>query len=244
MVQEFEAVRTKFTTLEFVKALVVAWKREFNTDITLGQARLVFSKASHETNGSVSAWNWNVGNIKFKVNGNNGMAEGYAALTGVWEIVNGKKIILDKSNPGSWFRSYASLSDGITDYLKLLNNTRYSCAFQALKEENLEEYCTRLHQKGYYTDDPKNYIAGLKRWANKFDNKVYQQALDSLKQEETPEIIELPEVEIVGEEKIYEEPLDIVKDNDYLKKKQSVEEVNFFQQILNFILGILNMFKR
>jgi hypothetical protein len=242
MTQMFEAVRTKFSTLDFVGALIEAWRKEFGTTPTIGQVRLVFSKFSHETAGGNSCWNFNIGNIKWKLNSDNGMAEGATALTGVWEIVNGKKVILEKTDPGSWFRSYKTLSNGIIDYLKLLNSQRYSYAFQALKEENLMEYVQRLHDKGYFTDTVENYAAGLKRWYNKFDTSTYQQALD-LKKEEIPEIVELPEVEVIGEEKDYNQTVDKTEDNTFQKKEQSVEKLNFFQQILNFLLSLLNMFK-
>lgn len=195
MVDLYPANKISFTLQDFIRELCITWKKVYSKDITENQAKLIFSKYCHETAGGKACWNNNIGNIKFRYD-SQGKADGYFMLPGTWEIVGGKKIIYNPPHPATWFRHYNNLGNGILDYLDILNKPRYKKAFDQLIAGNLEQYAIELHNGGYYTDDPKNYINGLKRWQATFPSDYFKKVIENLNTIEKP--IEIPEIVIEG----------------------------------------------
>src|ERR1700745_3607920 len=111
-------VRTSCTDTELCKAFILVWQKLFNEIPKKASIGVIVAQHDLETGSGNSCWNWNLGNIKYvAANG----AVDYCALHGVWEIVNGKRIELQSTDPGSWFRSFPTLKEGIVFYIEFIN---------------------------------------------------------------------------------------------------------------------------
>jgi flagellum-specific peptidoglycan hydrolase FlgJ len=60
------------------------------------------------------------------------------------------------------FRAYGSPEEGAGDYVNLLAE-RYSAAFRAAREGNVERFVSGLASRGYFTDDEQTYLRSLAR---------------------------------------------------------------------------------
>jgi len=166
MLKEVPAVKTTCTTTELITAFVAAWVELYGDIPKKSSIGVLFAQNALETGLTKSMWNFNVGNVK-AVNDPNGVVE-YCALHGVWEIVNGKKIILPPENPGSWFRSFPSLKEGIKFHLNFIKNKRYKSAWASVLSGDPAGFSHQLKLNGYYTDSEQNYTANMKAYFNKY----------------------------------------------------------------------------
>ncbi len=222
--------QTTYTEYDFVKATILAWQEMYNEIPKKETVYILLAQTSHETGFGKACWNWNLFNVKAKDVA--GQTIEYVALNGVWEIVNGKRIVLPQDNPGSWFRAFHSLSEGIKHHFQFLNRTRYASAFLACKKGNLMEFCSKLREGGYYTDSLSNYTNGLTAYYKKYINSgsydkiisSLQNPLENKKEEVIPEIITIS-------------PLPPVVD-DRVRNYDVKLYFNLFQQIIAFILKL------
>lgn len=166
MLIEVPAVRTKLTRKELTIGFIKGWKRFFNTYPKREQIAVIFAQMAGETGLAQNLWNYNIGNYKAVDPGKNETRK-YIALSGVWEIINGKKIILPKTHPGSRFIAYDSLEDGVIDYLKHMK-TRFSGAWQFIENGDPEGFAKKLKALHYYTAPVETYVKSMKFFFNDF----------------------------------------------------------------------------
>ncbi len=161
-------IRTTCTTQELCKAIMEGWYNLFGAILPSKSTVGIFiSQIGLETGGQYNQWNWNLGNIKYvSSNGD----EPYIALNGVWEIINGQKVMIPVTDPGAWFRSFPTLNDGITFYLNFLKNGRYSQAFIAATQGDLSAFAHQLRIAGYYTASEESYLNGMMGYYNLYNN--------------------------------------------------------------------------
>lgn len=145
MLNKVDKVKTTYSQFEVIKAFIEAWFKIYSNLPTKENIGIIFAQSAHESGLFKYCWNNNFGNIKAK--DINGEIIKYFALEGTWEIVNGKKVILDTSNPGAWFKSYDSLTEGVKEYFEFLRNKRYKIAFTAVENGDLVGFATLLKKQ-------------------------------------------------------------------------------------------------
>jgi hypothetical protein len=183
--QLYPTVKTQSTAEQFIEAAIYAWIEITGTNPTKNQICLLYAKYAHETGNGKYQYNWNCGNIKKTQTDNH--LDGYYQLGGTWEIVNGKKVVYNKTNPTSYFRNYKTQLDGLKDYLKLVSGRRYKTAWSVLvSSPDILNYCKKLKESGYYTDTLENYYGGV--------NRYYQIAIVKDTYEKTMQKISKPQV--------------------------------------------------
>ena len=100
-------------------------------------------------------WDYNLGNAKHV----SGDGRDYCMVR-LNEVIGGKVVWFDPSNPATWLRAFDSLSAGVIDYLSLMRG-QFGYAWPAVETGDVTEFCHRLHQRGYYTDDEHHYTANV-----------------------------------------------------------------------------------
>lgn len=154
-----EAIKTPCTKMDFIRIAVLCWIKLFNKAPKKESIGIIYAQWGLETGYGSSCWNWNIGNCKFIPGKNISDDDGlfYTKLSGVWEIINGKKIILDKENPGAWFKAFPSLFDGMMFHLDYLKNNRYKSSWIAVENGNPAEFAHLLKVAKYYTASELDY---------------------------------------------------------------------------------------
>ncbi len=73
-------------------------------------------------------------------------------------------VLATKGNPATWFKSYASLEEGMRAFVdaKRRPGGRYSSAWQFVLAGNPEEYGRELGRKGYYTASQDAYARSMR----------------------------------------------------------------------------------
>lgn len=176
MLKRVPTIKTSCTPLELTNALIIMWKKLYNTIPSENSIAILYSQNALETNGTKNMYNFNIGNVKAKDNPNETIE--YCALVGVWEIVNGVKVILSQEDPGSWFRSFPTLADGLEHHFKFLRNNRYKKSWEAVELGDARLFCSRLREAGYYTAPLDHYTNAVLGYVNRFKkDKLYNQAL-------------------------------------------------------------------
>lgn len=171
-----EKVKTTITSLDFIEAIIIAWKTKFNEEISENSAYIICAKYSLETGFGKSCWNFNIGNIKKAINDSH--QDGYFQLPGTWEIINGKKVIFPPEHPASYFRHYNKLSDAMIDYLQFVSSKNYEEAFKALKTGDPAAYTKALKRAKYYTAPEEEYTKAVVSIFNDLKRKnLYPQAM-------------------------------------------------------------------
>lgn len=173
-------IRTTCTVKELCEAIFESWYKLFGTILPSKTAvGILVSQIGLETGGQYNQWNWNLGNVKYVAS--NGNVD-YMALNGVYEIVNGQKVMIPITNPGAWFRSFPSLNDGANFYLNFLRNGRYNQAWVAAERGDIVGFAHELRSAGYYTASEQNYLNGMMRYYNLYMNSDnYEAALTAFK---------------------------------------------------------------
>jgi hypothetical protein len=190
-------VRTQFTLEEFTRALVKGWFSLYNVYPSKSSIAVIYGQNSLETGCSKFCWNYNIGNAKVK--DEVGKEIEYCVLNNVWEIINGVKVILPPDSPGSWFRSFKTLDDGILFHLDFLKNKRYKSSFKYIEAGDPVGFCHDLKRLYYYSAPEEQYRAGVVAYFNIFmKNPIFDKILNELKIENDKknEIIVEPEIEI------------------------------------------------
>lgn len=233
-------VRTICTHEEFCEALIKAWQKLFNYIPKKQSICVIMGQHQLETGGK-NTWGWNFGNIKYvKSNGD----VDYQALNGVWEIVNGKKIILTKDDPGSWFRAFKTIDEGALFYLQFVSGKRYRKAWEAIVAGDPKQFCHLLKVAGYYTADETQYTNSVMAYFNKYMKEAhYEKAIEKLKLSDKPvnSVVVVANTNSEAQNTLLEpikpisnftipETVIAAEDNEPIK-------LNWIQSILNFIMS-------
>lgn len=150
-------VRTSFTNKDFAKSLIYSWQKLYNTTPSKQSICIILAQHQLETGGN-NCWNYNTANIKYTAaNGN----VDYCSLKGVWEMVNGVRVELKPTDPGSWFRSFPTLDAGAEFYLQFISGNRYKSAWQAVVNGDVVNFVHLLKMHGYFTADESTYLKGV-----------------------------------------------------------------------------------
>lgn len=176
-----EAKRTTIPQKELINGFIEGWIKAFNEVPKKESIGVLFAQTCHETGLTKSLWNYNLGNHKFvSFEGDDNVK--YIKLSGVWEIIGGKKIILDKENPGAWFRAFDTLADGVAFHLESLKNKRFKNVWVAVEAGDPKSFAHLLKLKMYYTDSEENYFKGMKFYFDIFmKDKTYEEFIEANK---------------------------------------------------------------
>jgi len=166
MLVRVPTIKTNFTVNDFVRTLIGAWNKLYNSFPNKQQIAVLYSQWGVETGIGKYCWNNNISNIKAV--DTPGVVIEYCVLNGAWEIINGKKVFLKPENPGSWFRSFRKLEDGMEFYLNFLRNKRYKIAWTAVEQGDYRLFAKLLRQQGYYTASEAAYANAMSYHFNKF----------------------------------------------------------------------------
>jgi hypothetical protein len=169
-------VRTNFSKTEFVKSLIKSWFNTYNVIPNKEQMGVLFSQWALETGSGTYCWNNNIGNVKAPQITEETIE--YCVLNGVWEIVNGKKVILKPEDPGSWFRSFRTLDLGVEHHMMFLRNKRYRIAWTAVEQGDPALFAKLLKQQGYYTAHESDYVKAMQYHFTRFLNdSIFEMAM-------------------------------------------------------------------
>lgn len=179
MLVRVETERTKFSKKDMTKALVNAWFKIFEKKPKKEQIGILFAQWSLETGQGQYCWNYNIGNYKAKDIPNKTVK--YIALNNVWEIINGKKVILDKEDPGSWFLAFDSLSDGVEEHLRKLSGQRWKLAWEAVVNGDPNDFAHKLKLQRYYTAPEEDYKKLMSMYFKQFmSSSWFDESFDEL----------------------------------------------------------------
>jgi len=150
-------VRTTFSTEDFTRALVAAW-RAFYDGATPSKAScgVIWAQYALETGRGKSCWCNNIGNVKHVA----GDGHDYCMLTGVWEIIGGKRVTFQPPHPQTCFRAYPSLEAGMREHLDFLQR-RYAGAWAEVEKGDARAFAHALKSRGYYTAPEEDYAKSL-----------------------------------------------------------------------------------
>ena len=178
--KKVDTIQTKYSQQDLCFAIISAWKTLFGKYPIKASVGVIIAQSGIETGGGTYCWNNNFGNVKAK--DIPGQVIEYCALRGVWEIINGKKVMIPETNPGAWFRSFPTLSDGVKFHLALLKTGRYASSWAAIETGDVAMFATLLKQKGYYTAPVQDYINGMNRYFLPYMKSLdYEKALSQIK---------------------------------------------------------------
>lgn len=174
-------IKTTCSKGEMIAGLVSGWIKQFGEIPKKESIGVIYAQNCIETGGTINCYNWNIGNVKYiPTNGNpdNDDTE-YMMLNGVWEILNGKKVIFSPPDRQTWFRSFPSLEEGAAHHFDFLKNKRYAKCWSAVVNGNPAEFAHLLKVYGYYTAPESDYIKGMNLYFNLFmKSKDYENALN------------------------------------------------------------------
>jgi len=184
MLKRVPAIKTKFTKNDYIKSVTIAWKNKFGSFPKKEQIGVLYSQWGVETGEGQSCWNFNLGNIK-AIDDPNKTIE-YCALTGVWEIINGTRVVLDPENPGAWFRSFENIEEGAFFYLEKLTN-RFKSAWSAVESGNPAAFAHLLKLAYYYTASEADYVKLMNFYFNKYMNdNTFENTIKELSSDPEP----------------------------------------------------------
>jgi hypothetical protein len=235
MLKRVSTIRTQYTAQEMVNAFVEAWCSISGSVPKKEQIGVIFGQWALETGMSASMYNNNIGNVKAPKNPSEEVE--YCVLHNVWEIIDGKKVILSPEDPGSWFRSFPTLLDGVKFHFNFLKNKRYKIAWQAVEAGDPADFSKKLRQQGYYTAPEDHYTKAIMSYFNKFKaSNYFENAINKLDEKINPKPVVVGKVQTsvsVGTRELNEEYL---KSNDSaIKLSASQKLYNFFDQKIKSI---------
>lgn len=146
---------TKVSPKEIYDALERAWLTRFGTPAERRSLLTLLAQWDIETAAGASMHCWNVGNAKSR----EGDGRSWTFFR-CWELINGKKRWFDPPHPQTRFRAFATLADGVTDYLAMLH-TRFCAAWPAVVAGDPTAFAHLLKMQGYYTADEAQYASAL-----------------------------------------------------------------------------------
>jgi hypothetical protein len=238
--EKVPTVRTSFSVEDLTKSLIKAWYNIYNNYPEKDNIAVIISQWSLETGVGKECWNYNIGNIKAKDDPNTVIK--YCALNGVWEVENGKKVLIPESSPSAWFRAFDNLDDGVLFYINFLKNNRYKKAWTAVESGDPETFAQLLKCAEYYTAPESQYAAGLEAYFNKFmKDQMFDNILENIQKEtalpsdnNTSTVPPQPPVNInIIQQEIINNTQEI-----------NLQNSNNITQIVNIIGNIINFFSK
>lgn len=154
--EQVTAQRTPIDAELYALGVGGSWRRQLGGLPTKAQLGVLWAQFMVETGGT-HCYNFNLGNVK-EIPGD-GIP--FAALHGVWEIIDGHRIELEPSDPGSWFSAFPSLEAGADFYLRKMR-TRFASSWTFVLLADPAGFAHALKVQRYYTADERVYAAGLK----------------------------------------------------------------------------------
>jgi len=234
MLKRVPTVKTNFDRYEFTSSMIKAWREIYGQLPDKKSIAVIYAQWSGETGQGMSCWNFNIGNVKAA--DVNGSIIEYCVLNNVWEIIGGKKVILPPENPGSWFRSFPTLDDGVRHHFSFLRS-KYKIAWSAVEAGDPVEFSKKLREKGYYTASLESYVKSMNWFFDQFMKSNY---FEEFLKKETEARLNIKIKENNGNIYIPKNE-DIFKvDENYNMDDNSFLKLNWLQKIINFIL---KMFK-
>jgi len=154
------AKRTELSKDQLVDVLKKIWLTVFKEyEMNDKALDIIVAHINLETGNTKSMFNYNFGNVKATPEWSQSHKwTSYAA----GETLNGKTYKFTSKHPMSFFRAFDTIEDGISYYLQILGG-RYKDALESAIEGNVSDFSNKLHDKGYYTANPKSYTSGMKR---------------------------------------------------------------------------------
>ncbi len=146
-------VRTTPTLREFATALLAVWP-----EATKGGAGVLWAQYASETGDGLHCYGWNLANVKWT----KGCGLDYQALHGVWEIINGQRVEIPPDNPGSWFRVYPSLEEGMASFVDSKRRGQWRSTWPFVEAVDPDGYARELRRMFYYTAPVETYVASMK----------------------------------------------------------------------------------
>lgn len=187
--------RTPIAMNDYARALMRAWRTELGELPTKPQVGVLFAQYMIETGGS-ACWCFNIGNVKVTQSQVDAGVDWFD-LPGTWEIINGKRVVLQEGDPGRRFRAYASLDDAMVEHLRFLRNRRYKPAWPAVLAGDAMGFARMLKAAGYFTASAEDYGNGMmwhyRKWLSSATYENERDGLEMLQGAETQP--ELPEDE-------------------------------------------------
>jgi hypothetical protein len=151
---------------EAAYALREAWYRIYGAYPSDRSLAVLWAKSCLETGRWKYIHCYNFGNIKKKMNPDDGH---YFTMFRCGEVINGKHQMFDPPHYQTHFRAYKTVADGAEDYLRFVSQkTRYQKAWQEVIRGNPSGYSHELKIAGYYTADEARYTAGVVRLFDEF----------------------------------------------------------------------------
>jgi hypothetical protein len=180
-------IQTKYTPPDLFTALRSDWPSvETTAPASRASILTLLAQVCFETGWGSACWNWNLGNHK-KVAGDG--HDYYMVRCN--EIIGGKVVWFDPPDPATWFRSYATLADGVREYLVSLRG-RFGSSWPAVIDGNPAEFAHLLKAARYYTDDESHYTNSLVSIYHSLDLSIPPDASERITE---PEInVEHPDV--------------------------------------------------
>lgn len=185
-----ETVRTTVNLTQLIEGLVEGWYKKFNVIPEKKQIGVLYAQNALETGGTVSMWNYNIGNVKFVANKNPDLDTGkeYMMLVNVWEVVNGQKITFQPPHSATWFCSFTTLGDGVAQHMDFLKNHRYAKAWTAVESGDPAGFAHLLKLAGYYTAPEADYVKLMNLYFNKYMKMTtFEDAVAALQAPPAPE---------------------------------------------------------
>jgi len=161
--------RTPCTKPDFLDALVDLWPTHVGSPLCVPALAMVGGMWALETGSGQSCICWNVGNIKYRPGCDRDFTRFHT-----FEFIGGvRKDMVDT------FRAYATLKDGLDDYLELLKKRKnFRPAFEVLRSASptVHAFVTALDEGHYFTAARDVYEHGVDQLSRGFlsfaDNAV------------------------------------------------------------------------
>ena len=168
-------VRTTFSTENFARALVAAWRALYDgATPSKASVGVIWAQYALETGRGQFCWNNNIGNVKHVA----GDGHDYCMLANVWEMIGGKRVVFNPPSPQTWFRAYRTLSDGMREHLEFLRR-RYGAAWAAVEAGDARAFVRALKARGYFTADEATYANNVVSLQAEFARSgAYEAAID------------------------------------------------------------------
>ena len=168
MPQQLPDLLTPVTIAEFYSSLGNAWRARFGAEPARASLLVLCSQWAEEDARGKAMHRFNCGNIKGRADGSDGHSWTFFRCN---EVLGGKVVWFDPPNPACCFRAYATLDEGVADYLDELTR-RFASAWPAVLAGDPADFAHRLKVARYYTADEGAYAAALVSLFHEFDRTI------------------------------------------------------------------------
>lgn len=192
-------LRTVCSTKDYARAFIRAWRGLYAGYPGKDQCGVLYAQWMVETSG-VACWNWNIGNVKITQSQVDAGVP-YVDLPGTWEMIDGKRVVLQTGDPGRRFRAYRSLDDAMGEHLRFLRTRRYAPSWPFVEAGDPDGFARALKRQGYYTAPADDYARIMRQAHAQFQrSSAFDDALEEVQrtdEEPTNPEIRLPDFDIV-----------------------------------------------